>query len=407
MNILRVVDFISMNTEFMVVNEFFMSTTLDSILRDAARLSSIESGFIMGQVLEGLKYLHSKGWTHGNLDPRSILVMARNVLIVKVADFALSEKADLGKPIGYHSDYASQKIAQKHDQYPMDIWSAGVVGLQLLEGVLPARSGYTLERQHGYVVMLETHAKLLSRTRTDDNGLRFLTRVLQSKYQYRPTATALLQEPWIQDTKNYDVLQSPPISRSLTPQSSRHTSVGPSNSGPTSIISRKSSKDRTAQPLRNSTSQNSYNDFDGELRTPTQSSRSTANPPASEPSLGSHIPMPYDPGNDSGQRTESQHSQACNSGGNNLVAHDEHRSATTRSHRSDDPPSRISRASPGHNANDELNEEDGSEKAESVKSQGPVKKKARRAPAIPSSGASSGSQGQIPALRRSGRHAGA
>ena len=211
----------------MVVNEFFLPTTLDSILRDAARLSSVESGFIMGQVLEGLKYLHSKGWTHGNLDPRSILVMARDLLFVKVADFGLSGKADLGKPIGYHSKYASQKILDKYDQYPMDIWSAGVVGLQLLEGVLPARSGYTLDRQYDYVVMLETHAKLLSRTRTDDNGLRFLTRVLKSKHQYRPTATALLQEPWIQDTKNYDVFQSP-ISQSLTPQSSRHASVGPS-----------------------------------------------------------------------------------------------------------------------------------------------------------------------------------
>ena len=406
MNVLRLVDFISMNTEFMVVNEFFLSTTLESILRDAARLSSVESGFIMGQVLEGLEYLHSNGWTHGNLDPRSILVMARNVLIVKVADFALSGKADLGKPIGYHSVYASQKIAEKYDQRPMDIWSAGVVGLRLLEGVLPARSGYTLDRQHGYVVMLETHAKLLSRTRTDDNGLRFLTRVLRSKYQYRPTATALLQEPWIQDTKDYDVLQSP-ILRSLTPQSSRHTSVGPSNRGPASIISRKSSKDRTAQPLPNSNSQDDYDDFDGELRTPTKSSRSTANPPASEPSLGSRTLMPYDPENDSGRPTDSQNSQSCNSGGNIPVAHDEHRSATTRSHGSDDPPSRTSRASPGRNVNDELNEEDGSEKAESVKSQGPVKKKARRAPAIPSSGASSGPQGQKPALRRSGRHAGA
>ena len=282
-----------MGTEFMVVNEFFLPTTLDSIIRDAARLSSVESGFIMGQVLEGLKYLHNRGWTHENLDPRSILVMARDLLFVKVADFALCRKVDLGKPIDYHSDYASQKIADKYDQYPMDIWSAGVVGLQLLEGVLPTRSGYTLDRQHDYVVMLETHVKLLSRTRTDDNGLHFLTRVLKSKHLYRPMATALLQDPWIQDTKDYDVFQSP-MSRSLTPQSSRHASVGPS----------------------------------------------------------------------------------------------------------------------GCNANDELNEEDGSEKAESsqkaesVKSQEPVKKKARRASPVPLWGASSRLQGKKPGLRRSGRHTG-
>ena len=375
-----------MDTEFMVINEFFLHTTLDSILRDAARLSSAESGFVIGQVLEGLQCLHGKGWVHENLDPRSILVLARDLLFVKVSDFALSGMVDLGKPIGYHSDYASQKIPEKYDQYPMDIWSAGVVGLQLLEGVLPARSGFTLDRQHDYVVMLKRHVTLLSRTRTDDNGLRFLTRVLESKYQCRPTATELLQDPWIQETKNYEVLQSP-ISRSITPQSSRHASVGPSNRGPSSIISRQSSKDRTAQPLLNPTSQNDYNDFESEPRTPTsRSSRFTANPLALEPSLRSRTPMPYDSEDDSGmpgRLVGSPHSQPRNSGANLPVAYDEHGSATPRSRRSADSPSQTSHASTGSNADEELNEEDGSEKTESVKSQGPVKKRARRGPAVP------------------------
>ena len=390
-----------MDTEFMVVNEFFLPTTLDSILQNAARLSSAESGFIMGQVLEGLKYLHGNGWTHENLDPRSILVMARDILYVKVADFALSGKADLGKPIDYHSDYASQKIADQYDQCPMDIWSAGVVGLQLLEGVLPARSGYTLDRQHDYVVMLETHVMLLSRTRTDDNGLRFLTRVLRSKHQYRPTATALLQDPWIQDTKNYDVFQSP-MSRSITPQSSRHASVGPSNKGPSSIISRQSSKDRTARPLQNPTSQDGYNDSESEVGTPTSSSSQfTTNPPASEPSLGSRTsrtPMPYDSKDDTGmpgQAVGSPHSQCRNSEGVFPVVDDENRSTTPQSRRSAGSPSRISHTSTGYNTDDE--------DTGSVKSQGPVKKRARRAPAVPSSGASSNAQGKKPGLRRSGR----
>ena len=399
-----------MDTEFMVVNEYYLHTTLDSILRDAARLSSAESGFVMGQVLEGLKYLHDQGWIHENLDPQSILVLARDLLFVKVADFGLSGMVDLGKPINYHSDYASQNIAEKYDQYPMDIWSAGVVGLQLLEGVLPARSGFTLNRQHDYVVMLERHVMLLSRTRTDDNGLRFLTTVLKSKHQYRPTATELLQDPWIQETKNYEVLQSL-LSRSITPQSSRHTSVGPSNRGPSSIISRQSSKDPTARSLQSPTSQDDYNDFESEPGTPTsRSSRITANPLALEPSLGSRTPTPYESEDNSGmpgRPLSSPHSQSRSSGGDFPVAHDEHGSATPRSRHSADSPSQISHASTEYNAGAELNEKNGSEKSESVKSQGPVRKRARRAPAVPSSGARSRPQAKKPALRRSGRHTGA
>ena len=388
----------------MVINEYFLHTTLHSILRDTTRLSTAESGFVMGQVFEGLEYLHGQGWIHEDLDPRSILVLDRDRLFVKVADFALSGMVDLGKPTGYHSDYASQKIAEKYDQYPIDIWSAGVVGLQLLEGVLPARSGYTLDRQCDYVVMLEKHVMLLSRTRTDDKGLHFLTRVLKSKYQCRPTATELLQDPWIQETKNYEGLQSA-ISRSITPQSSRHANVGPSSRVSSSVISRQTSKDRTARPLPNPTSQDDYNDLESEPETPTsRSSRFTANPLAYEPSLGCRTPMPYDSESNSGRLLSSPHSQSRDSEADCPVAHGEHESATPRSRHSAASPSQTTHTSPRCNANDELGQEDGSEKAESVKSQGPIKKKARKAPAIPSSGASSRPQGKKPALRRSGRH---
>lgn len=422
-----------MDTEFMVINEFFLHTTLDSILQDAARLSSAESGFVIGQVLEGLKYLHGQGWIHENLDPRSILVLAKDRLFVKVADFALSGMVDLGKPIGYHSEYASQKIAEKYDQYPMDIWSVGVVGLRLLKGVIPARPRFTLDRQCEYVVSLDRHVRSLSRTRSDDNGLRFLTRVLKSRYQDRPTATKLLLDPWIQETKNYEVLQLP-ISQSIIPQSPRHASVGPFNRGPSSIISRQSSKDRMARPLPNPTSPDDYNDFESEPGAPTsRSSKFTANPLALEPSLRSRTPMPFyseDKSEIPSRLVGSPHSQSRISGGNFPVAYDEHGSATPPSRRSADSPSQTSHASTGYNADDELSilrgkgssrsqsrnstdrygrreaqiEENGSVKTESAKSQGPVAKKARRGPAVPLSGVILRSRGKKPALRPSGRY---
>lgn len=244
MNILRMIDFILEDTTLMVINELFFHVTLHSIALNGAPLSSEDSGFVMGQVFDGLNYLHEQGWVHGNVDPRSILVLARDFLFIKLADTALSGMADLGKPDGYHDLYASQNIGHELDQYPKDIFSAGVVGLHLLHGKLPERTAYTLTNQRRYVAQLDTYVNSLSRKKAPNDGLHFLAKVIKAKIQDRPTAKELLEDPWIQQTRNYQVLQFPE-SRLAAAQGSRHTSVGlpntfgrQSSAGPSKPIER-------------------------------------------------------------------------------------------------------------------------------------------------------------------------
>ena len=222
-------DIILEGTAFLVVNEYFLHITLDSILRDAATLSLEESGFIVGQMLDGLNYLHEQGWVHGNVDPRSILVVARNPLLIKLADTALSAMANLGKPDGYHDLYASQRISAEFDQYPSDIWSAGVVGLHLVHGRLPERATYTLSSRAQYVQQLVVYITARSRQQLLNDGLRFLKTVMKARIKDRPTAKDLLKDPWIQKTRHYQALQSR-VTQLANPQGLRHTSAGPSNS---------------------------------------------------------------------------------------------------------------------------------------------------------------------------------
>lgn len=222
-------DIILEGTAFLVVNEYFLHITLDSILRDAATLSLEESGFIIGQMFDGLNYLHEQGWVHGNVDPRSVLVVARNPLLIKLADTALSAMANLGKPDGYHDLYASQRISAEFDQYPSDIWSAGVVGLHLVHGRLPERATYTLSSRAQYVQQLVIYIAARSRQQLLNDGLRFLKTVMKARIKDRPTAKDLLKDPWIQKTRHYQALQSR-VTRLATPQGLRHTSAGPSNS---------------------------------------------------------------------------------------------------------------------------------------------------------------------------------
>ena len=71
-----------------------------------------------------------------NLDPLTIQVLSRNDLWIKLTDIAPSGYVDLGKPDGYHAIYASQPLHQA-EKSTADIWSAGVVALQILPDGLP------------------------------------------------------------------------------------------------------------------------------------------------------------------------------------------------------------------------------------------------------------------------------
>ncbi len=100
LNLEDLVDMISETSVFMVVTDIFSLTTLH-VLHQEEPLNVKEAGFVMGQIFAALEFLHGNGWIHGNLDPRSIQVMSRNHLWIKLIDTALSGLVDLGKPDGY------------------------------------------------------------------------------------------------------------------------------------------------------------------------------------------------------------------------------------------------------------------------------------------------------------------
>ena len=219
-NILKVFDFVIEGPVCMRVNECFNPLTLDNVLRNASRLDLQTSGFIIGQVFEGLKYLHEQPIVHGNLDPRSILVRDRNNPFIKIMDIALSEDVNLGKPEGYHDRYSSPNTGEI-DQSPRDIWSAGVVSLELPHSDLPERKNINRQK------LIESYVKRLSQKQPYNEGIQFLTQVLKGSIDDLPTAKDLLDNPWIQETKTWGYQEYLSVSSLATPQGSRHTSVTP------------------------------------------------------------------------------------------------------------------------------------------------------------------------------------
>ena len=207
----------------MAVTEKFSLITLHA-LHQAEPLRIEETAFVLGQIFAALQYLHGQGWTHGNLDPRSIQVMSRKHLWIKLTDTALSSHVDLGKPGGYHALYASQATRDRGaDQCAADIWSAGVVALQLLlPSGLPQR-GFC--QQNDWVHKVERTARNMSR-RSATEATTFVQKVLMYDFENRPTATEVLEDPWIVRHRGEEVVNNFHFN-CPTPVASRHTSVSP------------------------------------------------------------------------------------------------------------------------------------------------------------------------------------
>ena len=209
---------------FMVVTSVFSFTTLHTLLQEEDPLNRNEVGFVAGQMFAALEYLHDHQWTHGNLDPRSIQVMSRKRLWIQLTDATLSWFVDLGKPDGYNSVYASQFFGNI-DKSPADIWSAGVVSLQLL---LP--NGLP----HGLPISLSQRAKRLAclaedmDSKSGNDAKAFVTSVLKYNVEERPKATEVLKHPFIVQNGWETPLNNPHYTFP-TPHGSRHTSLGPSN----------------------------------------------------------------------------------------------------------------------------------------------------------------------------------
>ena len=222
-NIEDLVDIITESAAFMVVSDKFSHITLHA-LHDAEPLQMEETAFVLGQTFAALQHLHSQNWTHGNLDPRSIQVMSRNHLWIKLTDIGLADHVDLGKPAGYHDLYASQ-ASKGADQRGADIWSAGVVALRLLlpSGLPQRRSG----AHYQWVHRLENAAKKIGR-KTTTEATTFVQKVLRYDFDKRPTATEALKDPWIVRHRGEEVVNNFHFN-CPTPVASRYTSVDPSD----------------------------------------------------------------------------------------------------------------------------------------------------------------------------------
>ena len=114
-------------------------------LADAQCASPIafeETVALLSQAFQGLEYLNSLGFIHRDIKPANILISCRTPLTVKLADFGLAKHNRNGRTnfksfVGTYLYAAPETYTgnRKPYNYAVDIWSLGIVVLELAYGL--------------------------------------------------------------------------------------------------------------------------------------------------------------------------------------------------------------------------------------------------------------------------------
>ena len=133
-NIVRYLGSSTDATELKIFLEYATGGSLLALLERFGRFDEKISQGILRQVMNGIKYIHSQGFVHGDIKPSNILMDSHGKAML--SDFgnatSLQDNRVYGTPAFMAPEAITGKITQKSD-----IWSFAVTTVQLMSGELP------------------------------------------------------------------------------------------------------------------------------------------------------------------------------------------------------------------------------------------------------------------------------
>ena len=139
-NVIKIYEILENESYFYIIMEYCENGELFNHIVDLQKLSDKEASYFYYQLINGLKYIHSKNVVHRDLKPENLLLGKGNIL--KIIDFGLSNyfngKNLLSTPCGSPC-YASPEMVSgnKYNGFKIDIWSTGIILYAMVCGYLP------------------------------------------------------------------------------------------------------------------------------------------------------------------------------------------------------------------------------------------------------------------------------
>ncbi|XP_014485518.1 PREDICTED: muscle M-line assembly protein unc-89-like isoform X3 [Dinoponera quadriceps] len=155
------------------------------------------------QILDGLQYLHWRGYCHLDIQPDNVVMSSVRSVQVKLVDMGSAHKVSrLGttvpKQLGHH-EYRSPELYNDEPVYPQtDIWMVGVLTYVLLSGVSPFR-GKDADETRQNVSFVRYRFEYLYKELSQE-ATRFLMLVFKRAPSKRPLTDECHDHRWLLPT---------------------------------------------------------------------------------------------------------------------------------------------------------------------------------------------------------------
>ena len=139
-NVIRVYKILEDELNYYIIMEYCSKGELFDYIVSKQRLSKEEASNFFYQLINGIEYMHNKGYAHRDLKPENLLLTNNKVL--KIIDFGLTHKYNedmLLKTKCGSPSYAAPEIlkGKQYDGFKSDIWCCGIILYAMLCGFLP------------------------------------------------------------------------------------------------------------------------------------------------------------------------------------------------------------------------------------------------------------------------------
>lgn len=210
---------------YYLVMEFVSGGDLMDFIASEGAIDETVTKEIARQILEAIRYVHSKGISHRDLKPDNIMIASDDPVKVKITDFGLAKSQENESKMktfcGTLAYLAPEVISNKkqninrkrylgngritEDLYSnkVDMWSIGCLLFVILTAHLPF-SGSAQDSLFKNIMAGDYHHKLLENMNVSLEGRDFISRLLEVNVTLRLNATQALNHPWISSMSRFD-----------------------------------------------------------------------------------------------------------------------------------------------------------------------------------------------------------
>lgn len=205
-NIVNFIDLYLLKGELWVVMEYMEGGSLTEIVTHSV-MTEGQIGAVCRETLKGLQFLHSKGVIHRDIKSDNILLnMEGNIKMTDFGFCAQINELNLKRTTMVGTPYwmAPEVVSRKEYGPKVDIWSLGIMAIEMIEGEPPYLNETPLRAL--YLIATNGTPTLKEPQALSYEMKKFLALCLQVDPQKRANAQQLLQDRFILDSDNVSSL---------------------------------------------------------------------------------------------------------------------------------------------------------------------------------------------------------